>query len=144
MTQPRKHLYLILYSFVTWLVFYIIGLPEYYQHWFFEAKVAAVVAVTLIYFPWGRYCLKTLWDDGQHLKNSITLAFYLTLPLFIYDYLLLGWYKGLGIQFMFPYWYLSLFYFSFWIQIPFVAWLMEKRDNQARLEHSPHNAAELR
>ena len=98
---------------MTWLVFYIIGLPEYYQHWFFEAKVAAVVAATLIYFPWGRYCLKTLWDDGQHLKNSTTLAFYLTLPLFIYDYLLLGWYKGPGIQFVFLYWYLSLFLLFF-------------------------------
>ncbi len=128
MAEPKKHLYLLIYSFLTWLTFYIIGLPEYYQQWYFEAKVAVVVLVTILYFPWGRYCLKTFWDDGHHLKNSVTLSFYVTLPLFIYDYILLGWYKGLGIHFVFPYWYLTFFYFSFWIQIPYVAWRMEKQE----------------
>jgi hypothetical protein len=39
------------------------------------------------------------------------LAFYLTLPLFIYDYVLLAWYMELGIGFVILYWYLSFFYF---------------------------------
>ena len=125
MTTLQRHGALLLYSFVTWLTFYLIGLPEYYQQWYFEAKVVVVIAVTLLYFPWSRYCLRRFWDDGRHLNNAITLAFYLTLPLFIYDYLLLGWYKGLGLGFVFPYWYLSFFYFSFWVQVPWVGWRLQ-------------------
>ena len=53
----------------------------------------------------------------------------LTFPLFIYDYLLLEVYKGLGIEFVFPYWYLTFFYFSFWIQFPLVAKWLEARES---------------
>ncbi len=124
----KKHLELLVYSFVTWLSFYIIGLPEYYQQWYDWAKVVIVILVTLIYFPVTRYTLDRYWSDGRHLGNSCWLAFYLTLPLFVYDYLLLAWYKGLGIGFVVPYWYLTFFYFSFWLQFPAVGWWMQRRD----------------
>ncbi|MEZ8081008.1 hypothetical protein [Enterovibrio norvegicus] len=51
--------------------------------------------------------------------------------LFIYDYLLLAVYKGLGIEFVIPYWYLTFFYFSFWVQFPYIGWRMEKEENNA-------------
>ena len=70
--------------------------------------------------------LKRLWSDGRHERNGWWLSLYLTLPLFIYDYLLIGLYWGHGIGFVFPYWYLTFFYFSFWIQIPLVARSMAK------------------
>jgi len=122
----KKHLQLLAYSFITWLSFYIVGLPDYYQQWYTWAKFAAVILVTVLYFPVTRYTLEKYWDDGRHVINSCWLALYLTVPLFIYDYLLLAIYKGLGIQFVFPYWYLSFFYFSFWVQFPYIAWQMER------------------
>lgn len=121
----RKHAELLAYSFVTWLSFYLLGLPEYYQQWYLWAKVAIVIAVTLAYFPITRYTLLRYWDDGHHFKNSCWLALYLTLPLFVYDYVLLAWYKGLGIGFVIPYWYLTFFYFSFWLQFPFIGWMQQ-------------------
>lgn len=120
-----QHLKLLAYSFVTWFVFYLIGLPDYYQSWPFGFKVAICILVTWLYFPLGRYSLKKFWTDGRHFRNSLWLALYLTLPLFIYDYLLLGLYFDLGIGFVKPYWYLTLFYFSFWLQIPYVGWRMQ-------------------
>lgn len=126
--NARKHAELLAYSFLTWLTFYIIGLPEYYQQWYPWAKVAVVILVTAAYVPVTRYTLESYWSDGNHLKNSLWLALYLTLPLFVYDYLLLAWYMGLGIGFVVPYWYLTFFYFSFWIQFPAVGYWMEKRD----------------
>lgn len=93
-------------------------------------KVILVIAVTAIYFPATKYTLRKFWDDGKHLKNACWLAFYLTLPLFIYDYLLLGLYKGLGLKFVFPYWYLSLFYFSFWLQFPYIGWRLERENDE--------------
>jgi len=126
--QFNKHAKLLVYSFLTWLVFYLLGLPDYYQRLPIPIKTLLVIAVTVIYFPATKYTLTKFWDNGRHLKNALWLAFYLTLPLFIYDYLLLGWYKGLGIKFVFPYWYLTVFYFSFWLQFPFVGWRMEQEN----------------
>ena len=125
------HLKFLIYSFLTWLLFYRIGLPDYYQSWPFWSKVVLCILVTVAYFPLGAYSLKKFWNDGLHLKNSLWLAFYLTLPLFIYDYLLLAVYKQLGIMFVVPYWYLTLFYFSFWVQFPLVAWWLNKKQSAA-------------
>ncbi|MEO0489677.1 MAG: hypothetical protein AAFZ49_08980 [Cyanobacteria bacterium J06659_2] len=129
--DTKKHFQLLAYSFITWLSFYIIGLPNYYQQWYFWAKIMICVFVTLIYFPITQYTLKKYWTNGKHLVNSCWLALYLTLPLFVYDYLLLAVYKGLGIRFVIPYWYLTLFYFSFWIQFPLVGWWMQRTTTQS-------------
>ena len=123
----KKHIHLFFYAFVTWASFYILGLPDYYQGRALEIKFIICVLVTLLYFPVTRYSLKKFWNDGRYLKNSLWLALYLTLPLFLFDYLLLAWYQELGIEFVYPYWYLTLFYFSFWIQFPIVAYLMVKK-----------------
>lgn len=125
----KQHAKLLVYSFLTWLTFYLLGLPDYYQRLSFEVKALLVIAVTALYFPATKYTLNTFWNDGKNLKNACWLAFYLTLPLFIYDYLLLGIYKDLGLRFVFPYWYLTFFYFSFWLQFPFVAWRMKQESS---------------
>ncbi|GAA5315149.1 MAG: hypothetical protein AseanaTS_03530 [Candidatus Pelagadaptatus aseana] len=122
----KKHLQLLAYSFITWLTFYLIGLPEYYQQWPLWAKLVVVPVVTALYFPVARFSLNHYWDDGNHRVNARWLALYLTVPLFVYDYLLLAVYKGIGIYFVIPYWYLTFFYFSFWIQFPYVARQMER------------------
>lgn len=124
----RKHAELLVYSFVTWFTFFLVGLPEYYQQWYGWAKVAVVVLVTVVYFPVTRYTLVAYWNDGKHTVNSCWLAFYLTFPLFVYDYLLLAVYQGIGIGFVVPYWYLTFFYFSFWIQFPMIGWWMTRRE----------------
>ncbi len=126
--NATKHFQLLIYSFVTWFVFYLIGLPDYYQSWYLWAKVVICIAVTLIYFPATSYTLRKYWNDGRHFSHSLWLAFYLTLPLFVYDYLLLAVYKGLGIGFVIPYWYLTFFYFSFWVQFPLIGRWMERFD----------------
>ena len=127
----KKHIQLTLYSFVTWLTFYLVGLPEYYRQWYLWAKLLILPLVTALYFPVTRSTLKNFWSDGRHIRNSLWLAFYLTLPLFVYDYLLLAVYKGLGIQFVIPYWYLTFFYFSFWLQFPYIGWKMELEEKHS-------------
>ncbi|MEL7338278.1 MAG: hypothetical protein AAFN70_18955, partial [Planctomycetota bacterium] len=97
---------------------------------------AIVIAVTVIYFPITRYTLETFWDNGKHTTNACWLAFYLTVPLFVYDYLLLGWYKELGIWFVIPYWYLLFFYFSFWVQFPATALWMHRYGTSAPIARS--------
>ncbi len=124
-----NHIQLLIYSFFTWFTFYLVGLPAYYQQWPLIAKLVILPAVTIAYFPITRYTLKKYWSNEKYLKNSCWLALYLTLPLFIYDYLLLAVYHKLGIQFVVPYWYLTFFYFSFWLQFPYIGWKMERAKN---------------
>ncbi|MEM9620077.1 MAG: hypothetical protein AAF993_00415 [Pseudomonadota bacterium] len=132
MTRQR-HLQLLVYSFLTWLTFYLIGLPDYYQSWPLWAKLLLLPLVTALYVPVTEYTLKRYWADKRYVANSKWLALYLTVPLFVYDYLLLAWYKGLGIGFVVPYWYLTFFYFSFWLQFPAVARRMLAREQAAAL-----------
>ena len=135
----KKHIQLTIYSSLGWLGFYIVGLPDYYQQWYFWAKLASIPLLTLAFFPLTRYTLKTFWHDGKHYINSCWLALYFTLPLFIYDYLLLAVYKDLGIGFVIPYWYLTFFYFSFWIQFPYIGWKMERTKRNSDNDKSTKN-----
>ncbi|VEP12710.1 conserved membrane hypothetical protein [Hyella patelloides LEGE 07179] len=126
MLHPNTHINLLIMSFVTWLVFVLIGLPDYYQSWSFNAQVIICVLVTVLYFPLTVFILNK-FGNQEYIKNSLWLAFYLTLPLFIYDYVYIVLIKGDDISFVFRYWYLSFFYFSFWIQFPLVGWLIKQK-----------------
>ena len=124
----RKHLQLFAYSFLTWFTFFLIGLPDYYQRWPFALKVVTVIAVTAVYFPLTRRTLLKFWNNNLHMKNACWLAFYLTMPFFVYDYLLIGVYWEYGLKFVCPFWYLSIFHLSFWVQFPFIGWRLAKED----------------
>ncbi|TAM09175.1 MAG: hypothetical protein EPN72_03005 [Nevskiaceae bacterium] len=126
----KKHFQLLIYSFITWSIFYLIGLPDYYQQWPLWAEILILPLVTILYFPITHYTLKHYWNNQQHIVNSCWLAFYLTFPLFIYDYLLLAVHEKLGMQFISLYWYLTFFYFSFWIQFPCIAMKMKHETNK--------------
>ena len=122
----KNHLQLLAMSFVTWGFFVLVGLPDYYQSWPYDAQVLIVIAVNIIYIPLGRYLLRVAFPDKAYFKNSIWLAFYLTVPLFSYDVIFIGIIGKEGLAFIPKYWYLTFFYFSFWVQFPLIALLMEK------------------
>lgn len=116
----KTHLALLLMSFVTWGFFVLLGLPDYYQSWPFSAKVAICIAVTILYLPLAPFILRQM-DNKDYVINSLWLALYLTLPLFIDDYVFIVLIGGDDLSFIFRYWYLSFFYCSFWVQFPLTA-----------------------
>ncbi len=122
----KNHLSLLLMSFVTWAIFLLIGLPDYYQHWPYDLQVLGVIAVTILYVPLGNFLIKKMFPTQEYFKNSLWLAFYLTVPLFSYDAIYIGLIGGEGLSFIPKYWVLSFFYFSFWIQFPLIGLLMDK------------------
>ncbi len=126
-TLPLKnHVLLLLMSFLTWGFFVLVGLPDYYLSWTYDAKVLIVIAVTIVYIPLGKLLTKKMFPDKEYFKNSIWLAFYLTIPLFIYDTIFIGIVGGEGLKFIPKYWFLTFFYFSFWVQFPLIGLVMEK------------------
>jgi hypothetical protein len=141
MPSLKAHLYLLLMSFFTWLAFLLIGLPDYYQSWPFGAKVGICLLVTALYYPLGAFILGK-FSNPQHLLNACFLALYLTLPLFIYDYIYLVLIGADDLTFVFRYWYLSLFYVSFWIQFPLIGWTMNRAADKAFTDARPDQPAD--
>lgn len=122
----KTHLTLLLMSFITWSFFVIVGLPDYGQSWSYDLTVAVVIAITVLYIPFGKFLIKKMFSGTEYFKNALWLAFYLTVPLFIYDTIFLGIIGGEGMKFIPKYWYLTFFYFSFWLQFPLIGLLIEK------------------
>lgn len=121
----KTHLSLLIMSFLTWGFFVLVGLPDYGQGWSYDFTVVVVIAITIFYIPFGEFLIKRMFPDKAYFKNSIWLAFYLTVPLFTYDALFLGLIGGEGLAFIPKYWYLTFFYFSFWLQFPLIGMLNE-------------------
>lgn len=69
----KTHLALLIMSFVTWAIFVIIGLPDYYPSWSFGAKTTICVAVTMLYFPLTRLILEKI-ENKNFFENSLWLA----------------------------------------------------------------------
>jgi hypothetical protein len=120
MLDLRMHLSLLAMSFLTWGLFVILGLPDYYQHWPLLAQLLILPAVTALYVPLTPWLLHR-FPTRDHRRNALWLALYLTLPLFIYDVVYIVVIGGDTPGFVLRYWYLSFFYVSFWIQFPWLA-----------------------
>lgn len=127
----KNHLSLLLMSFLTWGFFVIAGLPDYYISWAYGSKVIIVILVTVLYVPLTPFLLKKMFPNQEYFKNSLWLAFYLTVPLFSYDCIFIGVIGEEGFEFMPKYWFLTFFYFSFWVQFPLISLLMEKNRDES-------------
>lgn len=123
MPCPKTHLVLLVMSFVTWFGFVLVGWPDYYQQYSFNVQVGVVVAVTLLYV-WLAPVILRCMDTKDFVSNSWWLALYLTVPLATYDYIYLAIMQGDDFTYLYRYWYLTFFYFSFWIQFPISASFM--------------------
>lgn len=125
--STKEHLNLLVMSFLSWLFFVIIGWPDYYQSWSFNIKFIICILVTILYIPLVPYLLKRMFKEQAYFKNSLWLALYLTVPLFIFDVIyIIGFLGEQDLSFVAKFWYLTFFYFSFWVQFPLIGLLMEK------------------
>jgi hypothetical protein len=122
----KKHLTLFLITFLAWLGFYLLGLPShYYTDWTltelillclvtFFAMVPLIGALTLIFM------------GGDIFRASLWLAFYASVPLFVYDFIMVGVIGGAGWRFLFSHWYLSLGYVIVWLEAPLIGLALQK------------------
>jgi low temperature requirement protein LtrA len=128
----RKHLRLFIMATIVWAVFWVIGLPSYFQQysstfmlWFDGILLVGVIEFLFRVFrpvPSSRRMTLAWW-----------IAFYFTVPLAAYDWLYCGVYLGHGWAFVWRYWYLTVYYVLPWFVVPGVAALVNRRSD-ARLE----------
>ena len=123
--DTRKHVVLLLQSSAMWLLFWLVGLPDYYQQY---SVVVMGVLCTLLSVALSLFAVYMLIRCRVEIRMSraFWLSFYYTIPFAIYDSLYCAWYLGLGTGFLSSHWYLTVFYFSLWLTFIPVAWLLNR------------------
>lgn len=116
----KYHLQLLVYASFAWVLFYVIGLPEYYLQYSTKILIGfdlfLLIPFTLLMFK----VLKPV-NKNKRIKISLWYSFYFTIPLAFYDYLYCGIYLGYGLKFIYVYWVISVYYIIFWILFPLIA-----------------------
>ena len=85
-------------------------------------------AIALGYYGWRR-CSR---HPVRAWSSAMWIAFYMTVPLFAYDYLYLAVHQQRGWSFLQTHWYLSAFYVIPWVLLPPIAWWVTSRQRATR------------
>jgi hypothetical protein len=122
----RNHLRLLVFVTIGWLLFWIVGLPDYYQQ--YSTKTMIIFDLVILPPIWViiYYSVKKA-RPGRAFIASLWWAFYISFPLFIYDILYTGIYLGHGLNFLWKFWYLTVYYILPWLLFPSTGWLIDKR-----------------
>lgn len=123
----RAHLQMFLVFSVAWVLFWVAGLPSYYQQY---SRTSMIWFDALVLIPLSAVLLFSLTRAPTKLRMTLSLwmAFYFTVPLAFYDWLYCGVYLGHGVGFLWRYWYLSVYYVIPWPLLPCFAALLNRRD----------------
>ena len=124
----RCHLRLLVIVSVAWILFWVAGLPNYYQQ--YSTKFMIIFDLAILPPIWlivYRSIKKA--RPGKGFKISLWWSFYISFPLFIYDFLYCGIYLGKMTTFLWQYWYLTVYYVLPWIIFPPTGWLVDRAHN---------------
>ena len=124
--KNSKHLPFLAVVTAAWVLFWLAGLPDYYQQY---SDRAMLIFDMLILPPIWYLVFRSLKRSapGRGVVVSLWWAFYITVPLLIYDLLYCGLYLGYGISFLWEYWYLSVYYVLPWMIFPPTGCWIESR-----------------
>jgi hypothetical protein len=122
----RSHLKIFIVVTAAWFLFWIAGLPDCYRQYstrFMITFDAAVLSPLVLVV----YSVVKKTRRGGALPLSLWLAFYMTVPLFLYDLMYCGYYLGHGFSFVREYWYLTVYYVLPWVVFPISGLLVERQ-----------------
>lgn len=111
--RTKSHLRLFFSVSLVWFVFWLIGLPDYYQQYSFRFMLIFDIALIPILIAITYYLLKN--KKHNIVKTSLWLAFYFTFPFLVYDVVYCVFYLDEGVTFISTYWYLTVFYILPWL-----------------------------
>jgi hypothetical protein len=122
----QKHLILFTFTFLAWLGFYLLGLSSnYYTNWSLAELILLSLFTIFGFLPVaGAFVL--IFMGGDYIRTSLWFAFYASVPLFIYDFIVVGVIGREGIHFIITHWYISLGYLYVWIILPLVGLALQK------------------
>lgn len=126
----KKHLILIAVAFLGWAAFYLIGLSsDYFLNWSTAEKILITWMGFFSILPLICFLL-VVFLSGDYFKNSLWVAFYISVGPFILDYLVVGIIEGKGISFLISHWYLTIGYLEALFIMPLVGLALKKFKEQ--------------
>ncbi len=131
--KAKNHFIMFLVVFIAWGVFYLIGLPSnYFSDWSSAEKMLLVWMGFFSLLPF--FCVMlNIFLEGDYLKKSIWVAFYASVVLFIFDFIVVGLIEKNGIRFLISHWWLSIGYIEAWIVMPLIGYAMKKYEQKLRI-----------
>ena len=121
----KSHLRLMVIVSVAWVLFWIVGFPDYYQQ--YSTKFMILFDLVILPPIWVivyRSIKKA--KPGKGVIISLWWSFYISFPLFIYDFLYCGIYLGHMTTFLWKYWYVTVYYVLPWMIFPPTGWFVDK------------------
>jgi hypothetical protein len=112
-------------------MFWLIGMPDYYQQYSTVTMAIVCVLLTLITSLAAIIVLR-LGRPETRMRLAFWCSFYFTLPFALLDALYCGAYLKHGHEFVFKYWYLSVFYITPWLTFMPTAALLRNRSTVSR------------
>jgi len=123
--SARTHVRILFQALAVWAVFWVAGLPRYYQQY---SSVVLGVGCTVLSSAIGLVALLLLVRARPERRASLALwlSVYYTIPFAILDTLYCGLYLDEGWAYLYRFWYLSVFYIIPWLTFVPTAWLLER------------------
>lgn len=112
--SATKHFILLTQGLAVWALFWLAGLPSYYQQY---SQVTMAVICILVSVAIS-LCALLVLSRGRletKLRRAMWISFYFTFPFAILDWLYCGIYLEHGTAFLARYWYVTVFYFTPWL-----------------------------
>ena len=121
----KNHIRLFILVSIAWGLFWVAGLPEYYQQY---STIFMVLFDLIILPPICFLVFRSVKKSkpANTLRNYFWWAFYISVPLFVYDLLYCGLYLENGLNFLAKYWYISVYYILPWVIFLPVGWILQK------------------
>jgi hypothetical protein len=112
--RAKAHLQLLGSGVVTWLGFFVIGLPDYYQQY---STLLVAIGTALLVPPtiWLGWRVISRQKPERALPMALALSFYFTVPFAALDTAYCGVWLGHGHRYLVQYWYLTVFYVIPWV-----------------------------
>jgi len=125
--KAKKHLRMLILVTLAWLLFWIVGLPDYYLQYSVKTMVifdlAILPPIWLLVYRSAKYS-----KPGRRLIICLWWSVYISFPLFVYDLIYCGLYLGHGIGFLIKYWYITVYYIVPWLLFLPTGWLLDFKD----------------
>ena len=131
-----KYLKIFLVAVAVYLLFLIRGLPNnHFLEWTLDFKIADCIEIIIFTLPLVYFTLRWFSNKADYFKDSIWFAFCVSVPFLILDIVYVGIIRGHGIEYLKSHWFLTIFYFIVWIEVPVIGYLMHKGDLNITKKH---------
>ena len=125
----KKHLLMLSIAVMAWWLNWWEGsASHHYLDMALNMKMARLINVVLILLPIIYLALKLNSSKAQYFKDAVFLALYLTSVFVLFDFFYLAISEDHGLRYLIDYWFATLLYIIFWIEIPLLGRLMQKEN----------------